>query len=116
VRVTPARLRTGVAVLVLCTALGCATSSREQTSPLPRQRVKLVATETGDEVTLRWASTPGIVYAVAYTTNLNDIRSWKLVPGQEGIHGTGGILTAKFPPPIPGNVHYRLSEKPLTPK
>ena len=115
-RVAPAWLLIGAAVLGLCTGLGCATSSQEPTSTVPRQRVKLVATETGDEVTLRWASVPGIEYGVAYTTNLNDIRSWKLVPGQEAIPGTGGILTVKFAPPIPGNVHYRLSEKPLISK
>ena len=106
-------LAAGMAALTLVCA--CATSNPVRSdasapSDAPEKRPKLFRTQAGNEVTLQWQSEPGVIYGVIYSTNLNDSRGWRVLPGFDRIPGNGGMQKVTFTAPVPGKAYYRLRQ------
>lgn len=99
-----------LAALLLLGTIGCATTS-SVTSSGPQKRAKLVRTQAGDQVTLRWDTLPGVEYSVIYSRTLDRAQKWVVVPGYDHIPGNGTTTTVHFTAPERGQLYYRLSER-----
>jgi len=95
-------------MLLLLGTVGCATTT--VTSSAPQKRAKLIRTQAGDQVTLRWDTSPGVEYSVIYSPTLGRAQKWKTVSGYDHIPGNGTTTTVRFTAPEPGQLYYRLSE------
>ena len=87
-------------ILILMLALlagfgwGCSSSRVAQVQE-ETVRSTLVVARAGDSVKLSWESKPDLIYTVVYSSSLGGNAKWQVLPGCEGIRGTGRTITAE---------------------
>lgn len=98
--------------VVLCCAwaaaawtAGCAGTRGAAPRPL---QTTLTVTQVGGDVTLGWQSEKGVVYNVLCADSLASGARWSVMPGGEGLVGTGEYMVFKDSG-VPGDrKYYRL--------
>ena len=93
--------------LLVGTGWGCASSRVAQVQE-ESIRSTLVVARAGDSVKLSWESKPGLLYTVVYSPSLGGGAKWQVLPGYEGILGTGQTITAEDRAPEGQARYFRL--------
>ena len=86
---------------------GCA-SSRVTQDQEESVRSTLVVARAGNSVKLSWESKPDLIYTVVYSSSLGGNAKWQVLPGCEGLRGTGRTVTAEDRAPEGQARYYRL--------
>ena len=109
----PARVRLGILVPVLLTALtlgGCVSSNER---PAALAKTHLIVTRSPQGNRLQWQTQDHVVYTVLYRNEYDRNSRWLPLPGYEYVQGTGAEKRLIDRPPIREKRRYRLQQVPL---